>query len=53
MYVVYNTGEKELYDLRLDPYELQNRDNDPAYGFAKAILANGLHRLETCSGSSC
>ena len=53
MYAEYNTGEKELYDLRLDPYELQNRDNDPAYGFAKAILANGLHQLETCSGSSC
>jgi arylsulfatase A-like enzyme len=29
-YVVYQTGEEELYDLEADPYELQNEASDPA-----------------------
>jgi len=28
LYVVYATGERELYDLREDPYELENRAGD-------------------------
>ena len=53
MYAEHNTGEKELYDLQGDPYELQSRHNSPAYSQVKAVLANRLHRLETCSGTSC
>lgn len=30
-YVVYATGERELYDEKADPYELNNVVNDPAY----------------------
>ncbi|HJP65220.1 MAG TPA: sulfatase [Actinomycetota bacterium] len=30
-YVLYSTGEEELYDLQLDPYELQNRAGEAAY----------------------
>ena len=29
LYVLYGTGEEELYDLSQDPYELQNRASDP------------------------
>ncbi len=32
LFVRYATGEEELYDLRLDPYELQNLADVPAYG---------------------
>ena len=36
MYAEHNTGEKELYDLEKDPFELQSRHNDPAYASVKA-----------------
>lgn len=31
LYVSYETGEQELYDLSVDPYELSNVAGDPAY----------------------
>ena len=52
-YFALNTGEKELYDLRADPDELQNRAGDPAYAAVKADLAVRLEKLKTCSGSTC
>jgi N-acetylglucosamine-6-sulfatase len=53
MYAEHNTGEKELYDLQKDPFELQSRHNAPAYASIKAQLANRLHQLRNCAGSSC
>jgi arylsulfatase A-like enzyme len=53
LYAEYNTGEKELYDLQNDPYELQSLHNDPAYASVKAQLASRLHKLKKCAGSSC
>jgi len=52
-YIEYlNTGERELYDLRNDPFELYN-----AFGLADpamvARLAARLEKLATCSGASC
>jgi arylsulfatase A-like enzyme len=47
------TGEKELYDLRTDPFELANRDAKPAYAATEAQLAAQLQQLQTCAGSSC
>jgi N-acetylglucosamine-6-sulfatase len=52
-YVEYDTGEKELYDLRNDPFELQSRHNAPAYAAVKAQLADRLHKLQDCAGASC
>ena len=37
-YVLYQTREEELYDLLLDPYELENRASDPALAALKASL---------------
>jgi N-acetylglucosamine-6-sulfatase len=53
MYAEYSSGEKELYDLQKDPFELQSRHNDPVYALVKAQLATDLHKLQNCSGSSC
>ncbi len=52
LYVEYGTGERELYDLRRDPYQLDN-----AYESADPELVRHLQRrlaaLRGCSGTSC
>jgi N-acetylglucosamine-6-sulfatase len=53
MYAEHNTGEKELYDLQKDPFELQNRSGSSSYASAQAQLADDLHQLEGCAGSTC
>jgi hypothetical protein len=53
LYAEYQTGERELYDLQKDPYELQSRHANPAYDQIKAALAARLHNLITCAGPSC
>ena len=40
MYAEHSTGEKELYDLQKDPFELQSRHNAPAYASVQAQLAD-------------
>jgi len=52
-YVEHSTGERELYDLQIDPYELQSRHSDPAYATVRAVLANRMHQLQACAGASC
>ena len=53
MYAEHGTGEKELYDLNSDPFELRSRHNTPAYESVQAHLAARLHQLRSCAGSSC
>ncbi|MGH2925036.1 MAG: sulfatase/phosphatase domain-containing protein, partial [Solirubrobacterales bacterium] len=53
MYVEHQTGERELYDLQSDPFELASLQNDPAYQAVKAQLAEQLGALKTCAGPSC
>jgi arylsulfatase A-like enzyme len=53
IYAEHTSGEKELYDLQIDPYELQNRNNDPGYAAVRADLATRLHQLQDCAGVSC
>jgi N-acetylglucosamine-6-sulfatase len=52
LYVEYGNDERELYDLREDPYQLDNR-----YGAAQPELVRRLReRLEVlrgCSGDNC
>lgn len=51
-FVEYDTGEKELYDLERDPYELQSihASADPAL---VARLSKMLDDLRRCSGRAC
>jgi arylsulfatase A-like enzyme len=46
LYVQYATGEEELYDLRTDPYELDNAVDDP--GSAPLLGALRLRLRELC-----
>lgn len=45
-YVEYTKGDKELYDLSTDPYELQNLANRPEYQDKQAELAQRLQTLK-------
>jgi N-acetylglucosamine-6-sulfatase len=53
LYAEYRIGDRELYDLRQDPFELQNRAGDPAYGAIQASLAARLAALRSCRGAGC
>ena len=52
LYVEYATGEKELYDLKNDPYQLQNlaAQDDTAL---LAQLSARARQLITCAGAAC
>jgi len=52
LYVEYGTGERELYDLKDDPFQLANRidDVDPAL---LAALENRLAALASCAADGC
>jgi hypothetical protein len=52
-YVEHSTGERELYDLTADPYELRSLHADPRYAGVRTALAAGLAPLKTCAGAAC
>ena len=54
MYVEHrSTGERELYDLAEDPFQLGSRDGFARYRVIQHELRRRLHALERCAGSSC
>ena len=53
LYVEYSTGERELYDMQLDPYQLRSRHADSTYQQVILNLAAELQRLRGCAGQSC
>jgi N-acetylglucosamine-6-sulfatase len=53
VYAEYETGERELYDLERDPYQLASRHDDPGYTDVQGRLAQRLNGLRRCSGASC
>jgi N-acetylglucosamine-6-sulfatase len=52
MFVEYDTGERELYDLALDPYQLQSK---PRTGNVQLYspLETRLYNLRDCSAAAC
>jgi arylsulfatase A-like enzyme len=52
-YIEWPDGEKELYDINKDPYELNNIVRDPNMIPIRAFLHNELVRLEECHGRTC
>jgi hypothetical protein len=53
VYVQHANGERELYDLARDPYQLTSLHNDPAYAEVQAELSLRLGLLAVCAGRSC
>jgi N-acetylglucosamine-6-sulfatase len=53
LYARYGTGEQELYDLQTDPFELQSRHSDPAFGAVRASLDRLLAESKSCAGKAC
>jgi arylsulfatase A-like enzyme len=51
-YIEYDTGEKELYNLSVDPYELKSR-HDTADPRLLRKLSERLGALATCEATSC
>jgi N-acetylglucosamine-6-sulfatase len=52
-YIEWPDGEKELYDINEDPYELNNVIRDKNYAPIRAFLHEELERLEECHGRTC
>lgn len=54
VYIEYPaTGEKELYDLVVDPYQISSKHRNTAYSSIMASLKSKLNFLKNCVGSSC
>ncbi len=53
LYVVYRSGERELYDLERDPGQTRSRHRDPRYAATKRALQVELDRLTACRGRTC
>ena len=45
LYVAYETGEEELYNLSLDPYELENRAGDLTLTLTRDVFRDRVQRL--------
>ncbi len=52
-YIAWPNGEKELYDLEKDPYELNNIVRIPNYFPIRNYLHRELRDLENCVGRGC
>jgi arylsulfatase A-like enzyme len=46
VYVEYVNGEREFYDLLVDPYQLDNKFHDPAYSSTIVVLQEILTSLK-------
>lgn len=53
LFALYENGEREMYDLEADPFELENVVDDPAYERARVRLASRLVQLRRCDGVEC
>jgi N-acetylglucosamine-6-sulfatase len=52
-YVEWENGERELYDMKADPYQLQSLHTDPDKADLIAQLSSRLSAMKSCSGDSC
>ena len=53
LYIRYVSGAHELYDLAIDPYELNSRHNDARYAQVREFLDRQLDRTQGCVGADC
>ena len=50
---IAEAGFTGLYDLKLDPWELESKHDDPRYAKIESILTKKLEALRNCRGSKC
>jgi arylsulfatase A-like enzyme len=50
---VADAGFTGLYDLKLDPWELESKHDDPDYDAIEKILSEKLAALRNCKGTKC
>ena len=53
VWVEYDDGARELYDLQQDPLQLRSRHDDNALRDLRGQLGATLARLRRCAGASC
>jgi hypothetical protein len=53
VYAEYRNGQRELYDLNRDRYELRNLAHNPAAAALERGLATRLAGLRHCAGQAC
>ncbi len=53
LYVDYETGDEELYNLVTDPDQLESLAGEPDYADKQAALAAALDQLRDCKGDGC
>jgi N-acetylglucosamine-6-sulfatase len=53
LYAEYASGERELYDLIQDPFQLKSLHADPAYDAVEQELAVRLAWARSCTGDAC
>jgi N-acetylglucosamine-6-sulfatase len=52
-YVEWNNGQKELYDMYADPYQLRSLHTEQAKADLISKLSSRLSEMKSCSGASC
>ncbi|MEA2498820.1 MAG: N-acetylglucosamine-6-sulfatase [Actinomycetota bacterium] len=52
-YVEYNNGDRELYDLVADPYQLTSLHREPSTKPVRQRLAKLIDRFRDCAGEDC
>jgi N-acetylglucosamine-6-sulfatase len=53
LYVHYATGQRELYDMSIDPAQLESRHRDRRYRAVRQWLFAKLTEFSACAGASC
>ncbi len=53
VYLRYETGDEELYDLQGDPHQLESHHADSRYADIRRSLRSVLNVLRNCAGATC
>jgi arylsulfatase A-like enzyme len=53
VYITNERNEEELYDLQSDPFQIDNRIDDPALKSIKDDLAQRTRKAKGCKGAEC
>lgn len=53
LFVAYANGQEELYDMRIDPHQLENVTKNPRYDRVRTWLLAELSNYADCAGAGC